>query len=239
MPLAFPPESNSMPPLSNPFVTHDNPSVDVVELTMFLLLPSSLKLSLSLSLSLSSFYPVLRFVLCFYPSSPATGFTRFEILLLLPLMDRHTVALFALFAFFSSSFFFLSSFPSFLLSFFLFFFKRKTQVENGMEDYGQLQFQLYSLSFSLSDLNKPAGSDDFFPLRFITFAKLPVLLSNIRIAVSHRISANNTGKRTGTNVEKYSPLSEINNSFVSFVDLIAKRVGLPLLSVVLFLNKYS
>ena len=125
MPLAFPPESNSMPPLSNPFVTHDNPSVDVVELTMFLLLPSSLKLSLSLSLSLSSFYPVLRFVLCFYPSSPATGFTRFEILLLLPLMDRHTVALFALFAFFSL--FFLS----FLLSFFLLFLKekRKSRME--------------------------------------------------------------------------------------------------------------
>ena len=131
MPLAFPPESNSMPPLSNPFVTHDNPSVDVVELTMFLLLPSSLKLSLSLSLSLSSFYPVLRFVLCFYPSSPAIGFIRFEILLLLPLMDRHTVALSPYLPFFLLLF---SSFPPFLLSFFLSFFfflreKRKSRME--------------------------------------------------------------------------------------------------------------
>lgn len=136
MPLAFPPESNSMPPLSNPFVTHDNPSVDVVELTMFLLLPSSLKLSLyiSLSLSLSPLYPVLRFVLCFYPSSPATGFTRFEILLLLPLMDRHTVALFALFLLFLFfSFFFLSSFPPFFL-----LNEKKNASRAGMEDYGQL-----------------------------------------------------------------------------------------------------
>lgn len=44
VPLAFLPESNSVPPLSNPFVTHDNPSVDVVELTMFLPLPSFLTL---------------------------------------------------------------------------------------------------------------------------------------------------------------------------------------------------
>lgn len=121
-----------MPPLSNPFVTHDNPSVDVVELTMFLLLPSSLKLSLYFSLS--PLYPVLRFVLCFYPSSPATGFTRFEILLLLPLMDRHTVALFALFLLFLFfSFFFLSSFSSFFL-----LNEKKNASRAGMEDYGQL-----------------------------------------------------------------------------------------------------